>query len=215
MTDTLIATQYKERLAHYLPAGAVEPVYDYLNCNAVHLHITRERTSKLGDYRWLQPRHPYHEISVNGNLNPYRFLMVMLHEMAHLDTWLQYRNSIAPHGHEWQQNYAALLTQYRHCFPAGSHSLLERYVSRIPLNRRTGTAFEQSLKQYDPGYTPENDLHLDDLPAGTVFALAARPDTRFRSLEKRRTRWLCQHLGNGRQYLVLGTASVIRTNDSD
>ena len=68
--------RYRRILANHLPAGAVDWVYDYLNLHKVHFHITQERRSKLGDYRWPQSAggrdHPFHEISVNGDLGPYR-----------------------------------------------------------------------------------------------------------------------------------------------
>ena len=200
------STQYKLHLSRYLPAEAVEPIYDILNTHAVHLHITRERHSKLGDYRWPQPRHPNHEISVNGNQGPYMFLAVLLHEIAHLDTRLQHQGRVAPHGHEWQQNYARRLQQFRLSFPPESLPLLDRYTSRIPLHRRTGEEFEQTLKRYNPDYSPT--LLLDDLPPGSLFRIATQPSILFRSIERRRTRWLCLNTANGRQYLVRASAPV-------
>lgn len=82
----MLPEEYKAILAKYMPAAAVEPIYDFMEQYHVHLHITRKRTSKLGDYRWPQRGHNYQEISVNGDMNPYQFLMVLLHEMAHLNT---------------------------------------------------------------------------------------------------------------------------------
>ena len=207
--QTSLASQYKQILGHYLPAEAVDSVYDLFNRHSVFFHITRERHSKLGDYRWPQPHHPHHEISVNGNQGPYMFLIVLLHEVAHLDTRLQYEGTVQPHGHEWQHNYATRLKEFRHCFPPESHPLIDRYTAHIPLRRRIGEELEHILKRYNPDYTPASELHLDDLPAGTRFRLAARPETLFQSVEKRRTRWLCRHLDNGRQYLVRGSAPVI------
>lgn len=203
-----LSVQYKQSLGKYLPAEAVEGVYDILNRNAVHLHITRERHSKLGDYRWPQARHPYHEISVNGNLGPYMFLAVMLHEIAHLDIRLRYQGRVSPHGHEWQESYARRLLEFRSCFPPESLVLLDRYTGRIPLNRRTGEEFERVLKHYDPGYSPAQELHLDDLAPGSLFRIAGRSSPLFRNLERRRTRWLCQDVASGRQYLVRGSAPV-------
>ena len=52
-------------LASYLPEGTFDQVIAYITEYKVHLTITRERQSVLGDYR-----HPYenkgHRISVNG-----------------------------------------------------------------------------------------------------------------------------------------------------
>ena len=136
---------FKRSLGKYVPASAVEPLFDFLAQHKVHLHITRERFSKLGDYRWPQHQHRYHEISVNGNLNCYHFLQVMLHEMGHLNTFLQYGTAVQPHGHEWQAAYARLLMQYRNCFPAELHPLLTAYTQRIPLSRTLEKEFDAQL----------------------------------------------------------------------
>ena len=200
---------YKRSLAKYLPAAAVNSVFNYLAQHSVHLHITRERYSKLGDYRWPRQGHSFHEISVNGNLNPYHFLLVLLHEMAHLDTWLQYKNTIQPHGHEWQANYARLINLYLPLFPADVSVLLQRYTARIPLSRTIEKQIDAHLRHYNPDYTPSQDITLNDLTPGTRFHITSRPDHHFQALEKRRTRWICLNLADGKKYLVSGTAVVV------
>ena len=200
---------FKRSLGKYVPASAVEPLFDFLAQHKVHLHITRERFSKLGDYRWPQHQHRYHEISVNGNLNCYLFLQVMLHEMGHLNTFLQYGTAVQPHGHEWQAAYARLLVQYRNCFPAELHPLLTAYTQRIPLSRTLEKEFDAQLHHYDEDYNPATDITLNNLMPGTRFHVAARPERHFEALEKRRTRWICLCHEDGKKYLVSGTAQVV------
>ena len=65
------------------------------------------------------------------------------------------------------------------------------------------------LKRYNPDYNPAAELHLDDLPPGTLFRIAGRPSPLFRSIERRRTRWLCQDTATSRQYLVRGSSPVV------
>ena len=201
--------EYKAILAKYMPAVAVDSVYDFMSRHNVHLHITRKRTSKLGDYRWPQSRHNYHGISVNGDMNPYHFLMVLVHEMAHLNTYQRYGSDIQPHGHEWQEEYRQLLHQYLPCFPDDITVLLTRYIARIPLSRTVEKQIDAQLRHYDPNYTPSDDLTLDHLPPGTAFRIASKPQKPFRSLEKRRTRWVCLGLDDNKKYLVSGSARVI------
>ena len=200
---------FKKGLAKYVPAEAVNPLFDFMAEHKVHLHITRERFSKLGDYRWPQPQHRYHEISINGNLNKYHFLMVLLHEMAHLNTWLLHGNTIQPHGHEWQAAYARLINLYLPLFPTDVSVLLQRYTARIPLSRTIEKQIDAQLRHYNPDYTPSQDITLNDLTPGTRFHIASRPDHHFVAAEKRRTRWICRCLEDGHQYLVSGTAQVV------
>ena len=67
----------------YLPEGAFEPVVQLINHYKVHLTVTRERKSVLGDYRHAVLG-ANHKITVNGNLNKYEFLITLLHELEHL-----------------------------------------------------------------------------------------------------------------------------------
>ena len=201
--------EYKAILAKYMPAAAVEPVHDFMDKYCVHLHITRKRTSKLGDYRWPQRGHNYQEISVNGDMNPYQFLMVLLHEMAHLNTHQRHGNEVQPHGHEWQEQYRQLLLQYLPCFPADIATLITQYTARIPLSRTIEKQIDAQLRHYNPDYTPTDDLTLNQLAPGTAFRIADKPQKPFRALEKRRTRWICLGLDDNKKYLVSGTARVL------
>ena len=185
----------------------MEWVYNYLNHYRVHFHVTRERRTKYGDYRWPQQRHPFHEMSVNGDLNPYLFLMVFLHEAAHLETHLKY-TAVQPHGHEWQAEYARLLVERLSDFPDEVRPLVSRYASRIPLSRTLSHRIEDMLHRYDADAQDEPAVRLDDLPAGSSFRLKKRPAILFVSVERRRTRWLCRDVATGRMYTVAGGAEV-------
>lgn len=199
---------YKSILANYLPSPAIDPIYDFMNHYSVHFHITRQRTSKLGDYRWPQPKHNYQEISVNGNLNKYEFLMVLLHEMAHLNTHQRYATEVQPHGHEWQEQYALLLKDYLNCFPDDIAELIVAYTHRIPLSRTIEKRIDAQLKHYNEGYVETECLTVNNLAPGICFRIKAKPQKVFRTIEKRRTRWLCEEAHSGQKFLVSGEAEI-------
>lgn len=98
-------------LNSYLPAGAYHTVMQYLQHYKVHLTITKERRSVLGDYRFAV-HGKNHRISVNGNLNAFAFLITLLHELAHLIAFEKYGNRIASHGKEWKAVYGEILQQF-------------------------------------------------------------------------------------------------------
>lgn len=206
--------RYRAILRNHLPLQAVDMVYNYLNLHRVHFHITRERHSKLGDYRWPQPQHDFHEISINGDLNPWLFLWVFLHEAAHLETHLKFgERTVQPHGHEWQEEYRRLLAAHTALFPDDTQPLLIRLTRRIPLNRSLMRQIEDMLHRHDPDYRPEEHITLDDLPSGSLFRLKNKPGILFESLERRRTRWLCRDTATGRTYTVTASAEVILQQD--
>jgi SprT protein len=98
-------------LQSFLPEGSCDTVMQYLLQYKVHLTITRERKSVLGDYRFAV-NGKNHRISVNGNLNKFSFLITLLHELAHLVAFVKYGNRIVAHGIEWKRTYEEILRQF-------------------------------------------------------------------------------------------------------
>ncbi len=88
-----------QALSNYLPEGAFDPVVSLINEYKVHLTVSKARKSVLGDYRHAALG-ANHKISVNGNLNQYEFLITLLHELAHLLCFEQYKNRVEAHGKE-------------------------------------------------------------------------------------------------------------------
>jgi len=211
LTEKQIA-EYKETLSQYVPKNTVEDLYLFLTqTNRVRLHITRVRRSKLGDYRCPCNNHIYHEITINCDLNPYFFLWVLLHEMAHLNTWVQYHNGVSPHGSQWQDNYRKLIDQYtsKGAFPGDVSELMVRYTRRLPLNHLLEKKIEVLLHHYDPNYTPDKYITVEDLPMGSHFRLVNKPEILFVSIKKRRTRYTCQDMKTGRYYSVEASGQVL------
>lgn len=212
------ADTYRTTLARYLPQVAVEPVFQFLTqTHQVKFRISTQRISKLGDYRWPTKGHEYHEISVNGNLNSYYFLRVLIHEMAHLLTWERYGSNIKPHGHEWQLEYARLLLSYCalpqlngtvSAFPEDVTLIIKSYVRHLPLKRALKDQLDQALRRYDTDYQEPQEPTLMSIPLGSCFMLKERPNRIFQSLEKRRTNVKCLST-DGRLYLVKGSARVV------
>src|SRR2546423_14754630 len=108
-----------DHLQQFLPPDTYAPVLQYLLFYKVHLTITKERKSILGDYRH-STHFSNHRISVNGNLNKFSFLVTLLHELAHLLSFEKFGNKVFAHGREWKLIYGNLLEQFvkNKIFPA-------------------------------------------------------------------------------------------------
>jgi len=158
-------------LRQWIPEAAAQLSLDYLNHYGVHLTITRERKSVLGDYRHAT-RTSNHRISVNGNLNPYSFLITLIHELAHLVTFMEYGNQVQSHGKE----------KSLHNLPASSCA--DEDLMRV-------------LKKHDKN---AGDLLLvEQIPEGGCFSLE---DGRvFRKGKKLRKRYQCVEIATGKLYL--------------
>ncbi|MBR1798848.1 MAG: hypothetical protein IJ761_02985 [Bacteroidales bacterium] len=200
--------RYRHILGNHLPAEVVGWVYDYLSKRQVHLHITRERLSKYGDYRRPTPSLPFHEISVNGDLQPHFFFLVLLHECAHLETTLNYPLAKS-HGHEWQETFRHLILIHLEVFPTEARHHLQNYTAHVPLQRAAWKEVEKTLLAQAQADNSSSTLHLDDLREGDLFQLVRRNRGTMQALNKRRTRWLCRDIKTEQLFSVSGSAEVI------
>lgn len=192
-------------LANFLPPQTFEMVMPYFRQHVIHLTLTRERKSVLGDYRNPTREIPYHQVSVNINLNPYNFLITLLHELAHMLTYEHFKNAVAPHGKEWKTQFRHVLIPFlgKKIFPADVERALKAYVNNPAASTCSDTALYKALYRYDepkPGY-----LLVDDLEPGQWFECEGRF---FEKLEQLRTRCRCRELSTQKVYLFQGIMEV-------
>ena len=193
-------------LANYLPDGAFEPVVQLIHQYKVHLTVTRERKSVLGDYR-----HPFlgsnHKITVNGNLNKYEFLITLLHELAHLLCFEQYRNRVEAHGKEWKNIYGSLLKAFidLDLFPEDIKKSLKKTLLNPAATANGETALLLVLRRYNP-VQKAGVVVLAHLADGTLFKeIKGRT---FRKIKLRRKRIECIELATGNIYLFSALTEV-------
>lgn len=199
----------KEGLSKYLPAETVDGICAYMQQNKVHLYITSYRQSKHGDYR-PPIRYSTHRISVNGSLNPYAFLITIVHEMAHLEVWKESRSLKAPHGDLWKKTFAAMMKPYveNGVFPPEVASILQQHLKNPKASSTSDKQLALALRRYDK----VQFMTVNDIPEGTLFALGYKI---FRKGPKLRTSYLCECLTNGRKYRVSGIAEVVEYTPPD
>lgn len=186
------------QLEQFLPPGTGEAVLQYLHTYKVHLTIARERKSILGDYRH-RTHQQNHRISVNGNLNPYAFLITTLHEIAHLVVFEKYQHRVQAHGKEWQQIFSHLLARFlqRKLFPPDIEAELHRILGSPAASSCAEDGLIRILRRYD---TQTNGRKLvEELEDKALFKLE---DGRvFQRGAKQRKRYMCVEVKTGRAYL--------------
>jgi len=187
-----------EYLRQFIPDPAAPLVLDYLNHYQVHLTITRERKSVLGDYRHATQA-ANHRISVNGNLNKYSFLITLIHELAHLITFMEYGNGVQSHGKEWKKLYRKALEDFikLSVFPEDILAALKKNLHDLPASSCADEGLMRILKRYDAN--PGNLLLVEQIAEGGYFSLE---DGRvFRKGKKLRKRFQCTEEATGKLYL--------------
>ena len=190
-------------LEKYIPEHSVEPVFELIKINQVHLKIVNERVTRHGDYR--KGLSGKHEITVNTSLNKYRFLITLIHEIAHLVAFDKYGRNIKPHGDEWKISFQRLMIPFirPEIFPNQLLPLLARHFKNPKASSDTDATLSLALKQFDP----ENDKnYIFEIPYGSVFRI--HNGKIFKKIALRLKRYECLEINSGRTYLFNPNAEV-------
>ena len=187
-----------EAIKRYIPEEAAPFILHYLNIYKVHLTITRERKSVLGDYRHATG-FKAHRISVNGNLNKYSFLITLVHELAHLVTFLEHGPRVEPHCKDWKRLYGSLMKDFLtpEIFPPDLLAALNRSLHNLPASSCSDEKLMRMLKKYDG--SANGLVMVEQVEDGAVFD--AGKGKMFRKGKKLRKRYQCVELSTGRLYL--------------
>lgn len=185
-------------LQDYLPKGSYEPVLEFLRHYKVHLTITRERSTVLGDYRHAVDNQ-HHRISVNGNLHQYSFLITLIHELAHLVTFMQFGNRVSSHGREWKNIYAQLLSQFlqKQIFPSDIQKAIEQSMHNLPASSCADENLQRVLRKYDE--SKNGFVLIEDLPDGARFIIEGGRE--FKKGKKLRKRFQCTEINTRKLFL--------------
>lgn len=194
-----------EQLKQYLPEHCFEDVYFYLHQYKVQLTITRQRQTILGDYRHAH-QGKGHRISINGNLNPYSFLITLLHELAHLFTFERYGVQIQPHGKEWKNEFGNILASFiqKKIFPSDIEKALLQSLKNPSASSCGDQTLLRTLRHYDD--QKEGLVMVEQLSINALFMITG--GRIFKKGIKKRTRHQCTEVSTGKIYLFSGLYEV-------
>jgi hypothetical protein len=203
-----------ELLHKYLPEGCENMLLKWFREVEIdfELVISKERSSKLGDFRPPYKKGEIPVITINNNLNHYSFLLILTHEFAHHTNWAKYGNKIKAHGKEWKNDFATLLGQLvlRGVFPEDIVNALENQLQSPTATIYSDINLVRVLKKYDKG---KKSLLLEDIPDRSIFEL--NNGRFFRKGEIQRKRYKCLELKSRRLYYVSALAEVKLVNNSN
>lgn len=197
--------EYNKILVKYLPEQSVELIFEWIKDYKIHLRISRNRKSKLGDFRAAYNRLP-HRISINNNLDRYSFLITLVHEIAHLVVFEKYGNRIKPHGKEWKITYRNLMNPFLlgHVFPDDLSHIIYQFLKNASASSNTNLLLARALKKFE--CEDEPGMHIEDIEENSIFKISNGKV--FKKLEKRRKRFKCLNLENNKYYLFDPLARV-------
>jgi SprT protein len=192
-----------EIFQNYFPDPAVAYCFDLWRNYDFRFKISKSRKSKLGDYRF-HLHEKAHTITVNGDLNPFAFLVTYLHELAHLMVQIQYGSRVEPHGEEWKLLFRKvaqpMLTQ--EVFPEKVLKAFQRYLINPKASSCADTALLLALEEHNPA---QEGIYLTDVPFGKTFEFNGKS---YLKENLRRSRFICKEMISGKKYLISKIAKV-------
>ena len=193
----------KDVLARYIPEHAVEPLFELIKMYGVHLKIVNERVTRHGDYH--KDASGYHRITVNASLNKYRFLITLVHEIAHLAAFEKYGRNIKPHGDEWKITFQKLMVPMIRpdVFPNHLLPLLARHFRNPKASSDTDASLSLALKEFDE---KSDKNYIFEVPYGAVFRI--HNGKVFKKGAQRIKRFECREISTGKIYLFNPNAEV-------
>ena len=192
-----------DALQDFIPHASFDQVTQLLFHDNLVVKIKKERKTRHGDYRRLPNGN--HQITINSNLNIYRFLITLLHEIAHFEAYKTYGKMIKPHGLEWKSVFQHLMLPFirPEVFPNDVLPLLAMHFKNPKASSDSDPVLALKLKQYD---APNGKTFIFEVPEGSTFQLCN--GKLFRKGPKRRTRFECTELSSGRLYVFNPNAEV-------
>jgi len=193
----------KNELQEYVPTQALPQILKLLEHDNLVVKIKNERKTRHGDYRSLP--NGQHQITINSNLNTYRFLITLIHEIAHFEAYKTYGRYIKPHGLEWKRTFQHLMLPFINpeIFPNSILPLLAKHFKNPKASSDTDTALALALKQFDE---PNNKTFIFEVPLGSTFQLYNGKV--FKMGAKRVKRFECVEVKTGKLYLFNPNAEV-------
>jgi len=130
----------------------------------------------------------------------------LLHELAHMLAYIQYRRAILPHGPEWRAIFAGLLSKYmgKGIFPENVEAALIHYQANITASTCSDPDLYRALKKHDR--RKKNMRLVEEVPINELFE--THDGRVFQKIEKLRTRFRCKEIGTGYVYLFPAIAEV-------
>lgn len=195
-------------LQKYLPERAVEPCFELIKTHGVHLKIVNHRVTRHGDYRRMPGG--THMITVNASLNKYRFLITLVHEIAHLVAFERYGRLIKPHGEEWKRTFQHLMVPFirPEVFPNQLLPIIANHFKNPKASSSTDARLSIALKAFD--VEERLSSYVYEIPYGGVFRLYN--GKLFKKGNKKVKRYECVELATGRLYLFQPNAEVELVN---
>jgi hypothetical protein len=189
-----------QSLEKYLPQNTLFYLRKWFSNHYIHIKVTKNRNSKLGDYRKL--RDNSHEITINSTLAPQLFFFVLTHELAHLIAFEKFGRKIAPHGNEWKHTFREMLLESTDAYEEDLKPIIIKF-SRSP--KANFMASPDLVKYFHIENQNDDEVFIEKLSKGENFIYQ---DQKYLLEGLIKKNYLCMNLATGRKYSFKPLARV-------
>lgn len=189
-----------QSLEKYLPQNTLLYLKKWFSSHYIYIKVTKNRNSKLGDYRKL--RDNSHEITINSTLAPQLFFFVLTHELAHLIAFEKFGRKIAPHGTEWKHTFREMLLESIDVYEEDLKPVIIKF-SRSP--KANFMASPDLVKYFHIENQDDDEVYIEKLSKGENFIYR---DEKYLLEGLIKKNYLCMNLATGRKYSFKPLARV-------
>ena len=193
----------------YIPEKAIPFIQFLIDTHNFTLKIVNQRQTKHADFRKL-PNGRF-QITVNNNLNPYQFLLTLVHEIAHHVTHQKF-GIVQAHGKEWKTVFQHLMLPFLRpdIYPKEMLPFLANYLK----NPKASTDTDANLSLILRGNIAEKGKKfMFEIPLDSFFEFNK---TIYKKGNKRRTRFECLNMSNHKIYLFNQNVEIkLATNNKN
>lgn len=191
------ASTNADKILPHIPETSCVYCQRLMEAYRFNFKLRKTRITKVGDFTAHRGSLP--QITVNHDLDPFSFLITFIHEVAHLDVYLQFGNRVESHGEEWKISFQKLLSPVMHeaVFPSDVLIPLRAHMINPKASTFSDSKLTAALRAYDS--RQQNVVLLSQLAEGTIFVFQGRW---FKKGKVRRTRAECSEMKSRRKYLV-------------
>ena len=183
------------KLFEKIPEASLEYVKSLILSENITIKLKKSRKTKHGDFS--VKKNGLCMITINDDLNQYRFLITLIHEISHYKAYKKYGSQIKPHGVEWKNIFKNLL------LPIINPEIFPNYVLR-PLaiyakNPKASSDTDLNLSLALNRYNINQYDYVLSLSNGSVFK--ASNDRVYVMIKKLRKRYECMDVLTKKLYL--------------
>ena len=183
------------KLFEKIPEASSEYVKSLILSENITIKLKKSRKTKHGDFS--VKKNGLCMITINDDLNQYRFLITLIHEISHYKAYKKYGSQIKPHGVEWKNIFKNLLLPIinSEVFPNDILRTLAIYAKNPKASSDTDLNLSLALNRYNINQYD----YVFSLSNGSVFK--ASNDRVYVMIKKLRKRYECMDVLTKKLYL--------------